>query len=144
MASSKGQVSGTPPELRKVPRELPKGKDTPFLVWSLRMMDLGHRKWCFKRSTHGTFGDVLKKMGEMEHLSEAELGAQGSHFVPVAHLKKEAQERLSELMLDDLDEVYSLRLGGQPRVISIRREGIMCILWWDPSHEVCPSKKRNT
>lgn len=87
---------------------------------------------------------VLQKLGQLEAFSEQELRAQGSHYIAKGDVIQDAKKRLEQLKLDDVDELYSLRLSGANRVFSIRRNNVMCLLWWDPEHEICPSAKRNT
>jgi hypothetical protein len=62
----------------------------------------------------------------------------------VDKLIKEAQDRLTEISLDDLDELTSLHLTGKGRVWGIIDQGVMNLLWWDPEHQVCPSHKKHT
>lgn len=39
-----------------------------------------------------------------------------------------------------LDDVVSLRLSGPERVFGYLDNGVLVLLWWDPIHQVCPSK----
>lgn len=71
-------------------------------------------------------------------------GRKGSHLIAVSDLAKNAQRRLEEIGQADVDEVYSLRFGGQKRIIGIRSGDALKILWWDPEHQVCPSQKKHT
>lgn len=61
------------------------------------------------------------------------------HAVQVDKLAPEAIERLKKLKLDDLEELYSLRLTGKIRVWGIRKFGFLQLLWFDFEHAVCPS-----
>ena len=63
-----------------------------------------------------------------------------SHFIPVAHLIKEAQKRAEELKIDDY-EFFSLRLDAKKRLWGIIDGGVFQIIWYDPNHEICPSHK---
>lgn len=65
----------------------------------------------------------------------------GSHPVRIDRLVKDAQERLDALRLDDLEELFSLRITGVRRVWGIMEHNVLILLWWDPEHEVCPSLK---
>jgi hypothetical protein len=62
------------------------------------------------------------------------------HSVAVKDLVPEARKRLIQLKKDDLDELHRLRLSNKCRVWGIFRGGTFSLLWWDPDHEVCPSK----
>jgi len=62
----------------------------------------------------------------------------------VASIIKDAQKRLEELKLDDVDQLYSLRLNGRERLWGIRSNDKFSILWWDPEHQICPAPLKHT
>lgn len=66
------------------------------------------------------------------------------HRVGFDSLAKEANSRIRELKLDDEDGLFSLRLEGIKRVYGITRGSTFYVIWWDPKHRVCPSKKKHT
>lgn len=66
------------------------------------------------------------------------------HCIKVKDLSQDAKKRLKELQQDDIDEVFSLRLEGELRVIGIRKLNCLSILWIDREHEVCISNKKHT
>lgn len=141
MAPKKPKHNYTP-NVGKIPHGKP--LDATFLVWSFTLLDHGHPKWCFSRSRAKKITAAFRKLGNMETMTQEELARGGSHFIPVKDLNPEAIARLSELKLDDIDEVYSCRLEGICRVFAIRQNSVMRILWWDTNHEICPSRKKNT
>ena len=61
------------------------------------------------------------------------------HHVTIEQLVPEARTRLEELELDDIGQLYRLRLRGAQRVWGILEGYIFKILWWDPDHTICPS-----
>ena len=67
-----------------------------------------------------------------------------NHAIPINNLDKEAQKRLEEIKLDDIDKLYSLSVTGKRRVWGTIIDGTFCIVWYGTEHEVCPSKKRHT
>lgn len=67
-----------------------------------------------------------------------------NHTIAVSKLSPDAQRRLAEIGQDDVDEVISLRLSGQERVLGIRNMGVLRLLWWDPYHQICPAIRRHT
>ena len=72
-------------------------------------------------------------------------GNQGSHSVEVSKLCKEARDRLTELKLDDISSLFSVRLQGKQRIWCQKISGEpMRVLRWDSEHKVCPSQKRHT
>lgn len=63
-----------------------------------------------------------------------------SHHIPMYKLIKEAQERAKELGIVE-DELLSLRLTGTQRVFGVLEGGVLNIVWFDRTHEICPSTK---
>jgi hypothetical protein len=68
----------------------------------------------------------------------------GNHKMDVGLLEKDARDRLVELRLDDLDELWSLRLSAQERVWGVITLNVFSLLWWDPEHTVYEVKKKHT
>ena len=66
------------------------------------------------------------------------------HPVEVSKLLKEAQNRLLELEKDDWSELYSIKIGGTLRIWGMKDGQYFQVLWWDPKHEICPSKLKHT
>lgn len=67
-----------------------------------------------------------------------------NHFIAVTDLEPEAQRRLRDLHMDDIDEVLSLRLSGEERVFGVKHDVAISLLWWDPTHKVCKSVLKHT
>ena len=88
--------------------------------------------------------EIRTKLVAFERLTWHEILGRNSHPVDVSSLCRDAQKRLSELNLDDVDELVSLRLMGTQRVWGILEGHVYTILWWDPDHEVCPSILKHT
>jgi hypothetical protein len=52
---------------------------------------------------------------------------------------------LRDRELDDVDELFSLRMGGaKKRIYGIRDRGTLQVIWWDPEHEIYPTEPKNT
>ncbi|MCW4013089.1 MAG: hypothetical protein NWF07_08870 [Candidatus Bathyarchaeota archaeon] len=66
-----------------------------------------------------------------------------NHSIPIGKLIPRAQKRLKDLHIN-VEILHRLRLGGRPRLWGILEGNIFQILWVDPSHQVCPSKKKHT
>jgi len=84
---------------------------------------------------------IREKLAEYETMTMNEIFVVGkpyNHGVPIYKLCGEAQRRLRELNLDDLDELHRLRLSGPERVWGIRDLNVLNLLWWDPNHQICP------
>lgn len=88
--------------------------------------------------------EVIDKLREFETRSLGDMKQGGSHPIKLSALCKEARDRLAEIKQDDLDELMSFRLTGTNRVWCVQDRNIMRVLWWDPDHTVCPSKKKHT
>ena len=88
--------------------------------------------------------EVMERLVNIEGLEEHKLREAGSHPVETHKLSKEARDRLVELQHDDLDTLFSLRVTGERRVFCIHHGNIMRVLWYDPKHEVFPSKLKHT
>lgn len=84
------------------------------------------------------------KIANFETMTWAEIKQSGSHNVSVSSICPEAKERLKYIEMDDIDELFSLRLTGTQRIWGIRDRYILKILWWDPKHQVYPSCLRYT
>ena len=85
-----------------------------------------------------------KTWNEIEQETKGGEGGSKLHEIKIELLSKEAQQRLSELKIDDIDSLFSLRLDGTLRIFGIRKQNYLQILWVDQNHEVCPSKKKHT
>lgn len=112
-------------------------------LWAFRFLDLGG-PWCWSRMSGEVLLDVMSHLRDFESMTWAEIERAGSHFVATPDLIRKAQGRLVEIGQDDVDSLFSLRVGGRGRIWGIRDEHVLRVLWWDPRHEVCPSPKKHT
>jgi len=87
---------------------------------------------------------ILQKLRHFDSMKWQEIEGPDHHTIEVSNLSKEAQNRLTEIKQDDLDEVFSFHFSGKPRIIGIREMNVIKLLWWDPDHQVCPSIKKHT
>lgn len=56
----------------------------------------------------------------------------------------DAQSRLEKIERDDAPSLWEVRLGGAQRYWGFLIGPVFHFLWWDPNHEVCPTKKVRT
>lgn len=87
---------------------------------------------------------IREKLSHFESMTWNEILVKSKkqhHSIRVSDISAEAQKRLEVLGLG-LDEVVSLRLSGSERVFGFLDNGVLVLLWWDPSHQVCPSYKK--
>jgi hypothetical protein len=114
-----------------------------FPLWAFRIVDLGG-PWCWSVLGGTELRNVLQRMKDVESMTWQAIGETGSHFIDVSGLAKAARDRLMKIHQDDVDQVYSLRVGARERIFGIRDGGVLRVLWWDPQHQVCPSPKKHT
>lgn len=108
-------------------------------VWHIGSLDV-EGKWGWENiEKEFFFVNILPKIKNFESMFWNEILGRKSHPIPTANLCKEAQKRLVDINLDDVEELVSLRLTGAQRIWGVRYSNILKILWWDPKHEVCPS-----
>lgn len=137
---------GFKPHPTKTPRvqQPPPNFRGGVLAWRFNAVDKGGPFAWAKLSDALQHKLLIEKLAEFETMNEASLGSNGCHFIPTTSLCKEAQARLVEIELDDLDELYSMRVNGKVRVHCVHRPQYMRLLWYDPEHKVCPSPKKRT
>lgn len=95
---------------------------------------------------HGMSGEnllsVREKLASFESMTWSEILVRGKkfhHSISVSDITVEAQNRLEAAGLG-LEEVVSLRLSNLERVFGYLVNGVLVLLWWDPSHRICPSR----
>ena len=144
------------PVASRIPRAILPDKDlktsqSPF-KWSLQLADREGR-WGFndKVFADSWCGDILLKLQALEMKTWAIIANDSSgkskgkgtrnHHIAVHDLSKNARKRLKKIKLDDLDQLFSLRINGKKRLFGIVENHVMKLLWYDPRHEVCPTKR---
>ena len=115
-------------------------------AWKLDLFD-ADGPWGRGRFTTGQFwNEILPKLREYERRSWKEILADRSreHSTPTYKLTKQAQKRLRDIKLDDIDQLFRFRLSARQRLWGKRAGHIFQILWWDPEHEIYPTEKKHT
>ena len=108
--------------------------------WSVDRVDWeGAWGWGDVRITE-LFSEIIPKLLDFETMKWWEVERGGSHFVDLTNCCAEAQARALEIDLRE-DILFSLRLTGIKRVWGVREIAILRLLWWDPEHTVCPSRR---
>ncbi|NQT38259.1 MAG: hypothetical protein HQ581_12255 [Planctomycetes bacterium] len=116
-------------------------------VWTVSLFDVkgpwGRGK---VKSEETLWAEILPKLRDYERMTWKQIDANRryNHPVPVSKIIPDAKKRLSDLNLDDYERLYRLRLGSRLRLWGIRDRNILRLLWWDPDHEICPSRKGHT
>jgi len=148
MAKRKGKKPSRKidPSPEKVPRGRQKVEDSDikFITWHIGIIDKDGR-WGWEHIEPETlWNDIHAKMSAFETMTWIEVMKGGSHSVSIDGINSDAKKRLVKIGQDDVDELFSLRLGGQKRIYGIRDRHIFKVLWWDPKHEVYPSLPKHT
>ena len=80
-----------------------------------------------------TWDAILKRSGGRNQ-------GNNHHNIEVSKICRDAQKRLLELKIDDIDELFSLRLSGKCRLWGVKDGQILRFLWFDKEHTVYPLK----
>ena len=130
----------------KIPKiNEPKNYNKEKPVWLLSKIDLeGDFGWKSIEEKEKLL-KIIERLKNFESMTWGSIVGSDHHSIPISNLSSEAQKRLSKInIIDEVDELFSFHLTGGERIWGIR-DGEKCkILWWDPSHSVCPSIKKHT
>ncbi|WP_060930046.1 hypothetical protein [Granulicoccus phenolivorans] len=120
-------------------------------AWSFSLIDhefSGEWGWDKLGQRMGPVFDFLKQMESLtwkditdqSYRPRTSRPTQKHHAIPQDKLCRDAQDRLVELELDDVDELFRFRTGFKERLwgIHVPDSGVFCLLWWDPNHRVYP------
>ena len=114
-------------------------------AWRLSRLALSH-PFGWHEIASSTLLEIRLKLANFESMTWGEIlvdGKKQNHHIPIADLCQGARTEAARLRLD-VDELCVLHLNGTQRVWGILADGVFHLLWWDPHHDVCPSKKRHT
>lgn len=131
------------------PRRLLPGHHTSSdrICWRFAHVD-NEGPWGLSRLGPAELGALFACMVKFETMTMMELFCRGEEpgkDYDVATLPtKGALDRLEALKLSDMTEISRLRIGGAGRLYGFRIANVFHVLWWDPKHEIWPSKKRNS
>lgn len=140
-----------PPATKQKPRCLAGidgGSGSSHPMWRTSFLDLEHNGLWSWEVESATLRKIIAFLREMERLTWAEVRAQLTggrrrgpkhKFIPADHLCPEAQRRLTEIKLDEFDELFRFRLGNMERLWGAVYDDVFYPVWWDPAHRVCPS-----
>lgn len=91
--------------------------------------------------------EVLRKLADCESMTVSELRGSWRLFKEYdlpGGLCKEALDRLTVMRRDDMTAIQRLEFTGLQRLYGFLEGNIFHVVWWDPRHEVYPSKLKNT
>ena len=119
--------------------------ETEKLLWSVSILDFQGR-WGWANVGRDTISnDILPKLRNFESMTWGEINhTKTGHPIYTKRIVAEAQKRLTELGLDDHDVLFRLELNGLQRIWGVRVRQVLCLLWWDPNHEIYPCFKKGS
>lgn len=131
-------------------RKEPKAQDAQEFMqlkptWRLGLLEMS-TPWGWANVDTETLIKIHRHLCELERLTWHEIMVvrrDSNHKMDVEKLCPDAQKRLIELRLDDIDELFSIRIGKARRIWGIREAAILKLLWWDPEHQVYPMNITN-
>ena len=127
------------------PSKSPNKHNNERISWGFEFLDLDG-SWAIDFLSKDWNNQILPKLQKLETNTWQEiLNASGSkkkgrgnnnHNVKVEKIIPKAQKRLKEIRKNDIDEIFSLRLGSQKRIWGIRDGRVLKLIWYDPIHEI--------
>lgn len=105
--------------------------------------------WCLTNIQKEHHVDLLRRLRELESMTVFEVfngnNAPGTDYGNVEACPNPALvRRLTEIGRDAIDGVSRIAINGKRRLYGIRTGHEFSILWWDPEHEIWPSRKKHT
>lgn len=136
------------PENKKFPKRIASlTSNNEFPTWKVSLLEFVD-PYGWHQISREKFQEVIGKLKHFEGMTWNEIlirDKKKNHSIQLNQLDRAALERLEELKQDDVDDVISLRVSGEERIWGIRDGGSsLKLLWWDPNHQICPSKKKHT
>lgn len=112
------------------------------LRFRLADVDLGG-PWCLTTIAADEHRQLLEFMGNVETQTLSELipDRLKREDVAGASPNPEARKRAQDRYPDDHDFIHSLRVSGAIRLWGLLRDHEFAIIWWDPTHDVWPTKR---
>ncbi|MGW2920371.1 hypothetical protein ACWDBF_21270 [Streptomyces angustmyceticus] len=117
---------------------------TDRVCWRFTHLDR-EGPWGLAGLDHEAILTLLGEMVKFESQTINELFHRGEwpgkcHDVP-ALPNRVALARLEAMGLPDMTKIWKLRIGGPGRLWGFLVGNVFHVIWWDPRHEVWPSKK---
>ena len=132
-----------PHENKAVVNQNPGSTDHETPAWQFNLCDYDHALWGWRKlSPHDFVALIHQHLRDIERMkwSDIKQAAGGrsrgtnSHPLPVVEFASDAKKRLQQLKLDDIDELFSLRLTSTLRLYGIRDGRVLKFIWHDPHH----------
>jgi hypothetical protein len=142
---AKKPVWAQSPPTEKTPKGLGKAESykTQHPSWRTHLVDMSGPFGWDQATVDLVLRRVVTKLHNYESMTFEQMEEAGCHDIAWERLSRDARARLEATNLADLD-LYSVVITGRQRVLARRDVARLHILWWDPDHKACPSKKRHT
>ncbi len=108
------------------------------------LIDSDHKIWGFENLDIPKYQDLIKKLSDFcgmlwQEILDANGGkseghGNNNHDCGLDKFCKKAHKRLEELHMEDIDNLFSLRLSGKVRIYGIREHNIFKPVWYDQYH----------
>lgn len=137
---------------KKIVKKAGYSTDGEKVIWRFDMID-SDGKFAFDLDRKDFLHyEVMKKMIDYSNMTWSEIkrqthdeGKSKHHLLALEELSKEAFERFNVKHLEEYsDSIFSFALQNKLRIVGIRKDANFHVLWYDPQHEVCLSKKKHT
>ena len=139
--TKKPRIKDLPTPSKVVPRPKwlgPATLENRHVSWRFSCADKGGR-WPWLAVPGEGLKEILLKFESFERMDDNSGLKEVRSVHPVDKLPKAAQERLRQLERDDdVERLFSWHLNRMGRLWCAEYDGMMCVLWWDPRHEVYP------
>ena len=133
-----------PPPLEKKPHWIEGPTfEGRLLSWRFSSVDAGG-PWAWSKVSSDSLKRIMNKLADFEKAYYDSGIKDLRSIVPTMKLAQPAKQRLRALQRDDIEILYAWRISGKERLWCAEHDGMMCILWWDPEHEVYPVPKKYT
>jgi hypothetical protein len=150
VAKSKKRVSRPNVKNKETPkpRGLP-GAETSDkrICWRFKHVD-HEGPWGFDQVDGKTLCAIMERLAHFEGMTVNELfntnGYPGKDYDIPAIPNRTALDRLEACGLEDQTKIWCLRFSGEKRLFGILEDNIFHVIWWDPEHQVWPSKLKHT
>ena len=133
-----------PPALEKRPNWVgPPTFEGGYLSWRFSSAD-AEDSWAWSKVSGTDLKQIMGRLAAFESIPPGREINRVRSMVPVGRLSQPAKQRLSKLQRDDIDSLFGWHIDGLKRLWCAQYDGMMCVLWWDPKHEVYPVPKKYT
>ena len=112
-SSRKPRQKQNPAAVSRTPRSIPESVNSKNFRWNTEDVDLDGEYGWGRVELKALFKEVIPRLQQYETMTWGEVEGRESHFVDVDNCSREAQKRLEEIKLDDLEQLFSLRIGGR-------------------------------